>query len=188
MGKKLTPADWDAILLNRAYGMNNQKSALALETSTTSVSATLQAFDAVRDEDWTKCCNLIVSYDMGLEVYQWAAQKQGKTIPPIIAQSYEKWKEDRRKKNLEAVKAKEEAAKPAAQMGGTDTEIVLKELLKAQRKTNELLESLLDVVIPKYVGDLKDNVNLNCDVINQTVKGCEDRLEAVKLGLRKKGL
>lgn len=189
MGKKLTPETWEAIIMNRAFGMSNGKSAERLETSTTSVQPTLQAFDAVATEDWAKCCNLIVTYDLGIELFQWAAQKTEKTIPPVIAQSYEKWKEDRRRKNLAAIKQKEETeAKPAPPNGGDEMKIMMSQLLAAQRKTNELLESLLDVVIPKYVGDLKDNINVNCDVINQTAKSCEDKLEAIKLAFRKKGL
>lgn len=126
---------------------------------------------------------------LGIELFQWAAQKTEKTIPPVIAQSYEKWKEDRRRKNLAAIKQKEETeAKPAPPNGGDEMKIMMSQLLAAQRKTNELLESLLDVVIPKYVGDLKDNINVNCDVINQTAKSCEDKLEAIKLAFRKKGL
>ena len=46
----------------------------------------------------------------------------------------------------------------------------------------------MDVVIPKYVGDIKDNLNANFDVLNQSMKGCEDKLEAVKIALRKRGM
>ena len=65
---------------------------------------------------------------------------------------------------------------------------MLGQIKAALDKQNELLESLLDVVIPKYVGDLKDNINVNCDVLNQSAKSCDDKLEAIKLAFRKKGL
>ena len=120
MARKLEPANWEQIVLNRTFGMNNAKNADKAGVSTASVQATLGAFDAVKDEDWAKCCNIIVTYDCGLEVFQWAAQKTGKTVPPIIAQSYEKYKEDRRLKNLAEAKAKEQPPKEAtpAQNGG----------------------------------------------------------------------
>lgn len=65
---------------------------------------------------------------------------------------------------------------------------LLRLLVAEQRKTNELLESLIDVVIPKYVVDIKDNINANSDVLNHTGLECADKLEAMKLALRKRGL
>lgn len=119
MAKKLTAAEWDNILLNRAYGMSNAKSAEKLGLGGNTVNATLAAFDAVKDEDWTKCCHLIVTYKLTLDVFNWAAQKTGKTIPQVIPQAYEKYQEDQRKKNLADVKAKEAAAgNPPAPVGG----------------------------------------------------------------------
>lgn len=192
MARKLTSNDWDAILLNRAYGMSNTKSAEKLGIGSNSVNAALMAFDAVKEEDWAKCCNLIVTYSLGLEVFNWAAQKTGKSIPQIIPQAYEKYIDDKRKKNLAEIKAKEHVEKSAtAPDGGVDQDaikILMSQLVAEQKKTNELFESLLDVVIPKYVADLKDNINANSDVINQTTKNCADTLDALKLAVRKRGL
>ena len=46
----------------------------------------------------------------------------------------------------------------------------------------------MDVVIPKYVGDLKDNLNVNADVICERLKSCEDKLDDIKANTRKRGL
>lgn len=188
MSAKSTPEGWEAIVLNRAFGMSNTKSAEKLGISATSVGAYLQAFDAIKDEDWAKCCNLIVSYNIGIEFFNWAAQKQGKTVPPILLSAYEKYKDDRRKKNIEAAKAKENDKQTPAAQGGDELKILVSQLLAEQRKTRELLETLIDVVIPKYVIDLKENINVNCDVINKTNLESQEKLEAIKLGFRKKGL
>lgn len=190
MGKKLGPAEWEQIVMNRTYGMNNAKNAETVGVSTASITSTLAAFDAVKDQDWAKCCNIIVTYDTGIEVFNWAGQKTGRQIPPIIQQSYEKWREEKRRQNLDALKAKEEQEKKSEPVKPqTDkTALMLGQIKAALDKQNELLESLLDVVIPKYVGDLKDNINVNCDVLNQSAKSCDDKLEAIKLAFRKKGL
>lgn len=190
MGKKLGPAEWEQIVMNRVYGMSNAKNSEAVGVSTASITSTLAAFDAVKEQDWAKCCNIIVTYDTGIEVFNWAGQKTGRQIPPIIQQSYEKWREERRKQNLDALKTKEEQEKKPepAKADQDKAALMLARMTAAIEKQNELLESLLDVVIPKYVGDLKDNINVNCDVLNQTAKSCDDKLEAIKLAFRKKGL
>ena len=46
----------------------------------------------------------------------------------------------------------------------------------------------MDAVIPKYVGDLKDNVNANCDSLFNQIKDNGEKLEAVKINTRKRGL
>ena len=61
-------------------------------------------------------------------------------------------------------------------------------MLENMVKLNELMEQLMDVVIPKYVGDIKDNLNVNTDVICERLKSCEDKLEAIKANTRKRGL
>ena len=61
-------------------------------------------------------------------------------------------------------------------------------MLENMVKLNELMEQLMDVVIPKYVGDMKDNLNVNADVICERLKNCEDKLEAIKANTRKRGL
>ena len=61
-------------------------------------------------------------------------------------------------------------------------------VIAEQKKTNELLEQLFDVVIPKWTSDIKDNVNVNSDLQNQTLKRIEDKLEGIKINTRKRGL
>lgn len=61
-------------------------------------------------------------------------------------------------------------------------------MLEYMAKTNELLEQLMDVVIPKYCGDLKDNINANSDIICVRLKSCDDKLEGIKANTRKRGV
>ena len=60
-------------------------------------------------------------------------------------------------------------------------------LLEALAKQNELLEQLMDVVLPKYVCDIKDNLNANTDLISERLKNCESRLEKIAVNTRKRG-
>ena len=61
-------------------------------------------------------------------------------------------------------------------------------LLEELHKHNELMEQLMDVVIPKYIADLKDNLNINFDTVTQSLKRTEDTLEGIKINTRKRGL
>lgn len=46
----------------------------------------------------------------------------------------------------------------------------------------------MDIVMPKYCADLKDNFNANCDIISERLKSCEDKLVGIKVNVRKRGL
>lgn len=61
-------------------------------------------------------------------------------------------------------------------------------ILEELHQQNELLRDLLDVVIPKYVGDMKDNVNANCDAMSGILKDQGQQLEAIRCQMRKRGL
>lgn len=189
MGAKLGVTEWEKILLNRAYGLGTGANAQDVGVSGSTVNSVLAAFDAVKDRDWAKACNVITTYDTSLEVFQWAAKKTGTTLPVMVSQAYDRWLEERRKKRLGEVKQKEaNNAPPPSNQDEVNNVKALLMLLQAINKQNELLNDLMDVVIPKYVGDIKDNLNANFDVLNQSMKGCEDKLEAVKIALRKRGM
>lgn len=61
-------------------------------------------------------------------------------------------------------------------------------ILEELARQNELMEQLMDVVIPKYIADLKDNLNVNFDTVTQSLKRAEDTLEGIKINTRKRGL
>lgn len=61
-------------------------------------------------------------------------------------------------------------------------------ILEELHQQNESLNDLLDVVLPKYVSDLKDNLNANADVIGQDLRGCLEELKAIRCNTRKRGL
>ena len=111
-------------------------------------------------------------------------------LPEIVVKAYEDYKQKRRAekaaKMAEAQKAPEPVLPPASQ--DDNNRLFFIRMLENMVKLNELMEQLMDVVIPKYVGDMKDNLNVNADVICERLKSCEDKLEAIKANTRKRGL
>ena len=186
----LTPAEWEKIVINRAFGMSTEENAKAMELTRSGVRNVLNAFDCVKEQDWARACNLIVSRTMNIEVFKWSAEKCGVELPEIVVKAYEDYKAKRRAekaaKMAEAQKAPEPVLPPAQQ--DDNNRLFFIRMLENMVKLNELMEQLMDVVIPKYVGDMKDNLNVNADVICERLKSCEDKLEAIKANTRKRGL
>ena len=76
-----------------------------------------------------------------------------------------------------------EPEKPATE--GKNESVYFCRLLEEIQRQNELLEQLIDVVIPKYVSDVKDNLNANFDAQTAEIK---KGLDAVAANTRKRGL
>ena len=91
-------------------------------------------------------------------------------------------------KKAEEEKSVEAPAAPAVEDHWKEEKLLLGQIAAALTAQNELLTQLIDTVLPRYVGDLKDNVNVNADLLAQRAKGCEDKIEAIKLALRKRGM
>lgn len=92
----LTPAEWEKIIINRAFGMSTEENAKAMELTRNGVRNVLNAFDCVKEQDWARACNLIVSRSMNIEVFKWSAEKCGVELPEIVVKAYEDYKEKRR--------------------------------------------------------------------------------------------
>lgn len=188
---KLTLVEWEQIIINRAFGMGTVANAKAVGLTRQAVGNVLDAFDSVKEQDWAKACNMIVTRYMTLEVFKWSAEKCGIELPEVVVKAYDDYIEKRRAENAQkkaaaASKAPEPAPSPAPQE--ENNRLFFIKMLEHMAKMNELLEQFMDVVIPKYVGDLKDNANANADVICERLKSCEDKLEAIKANTRKRGL
>ena len=182
---KMTAIDWDQMLLRRAYGMGVNATARDLGISQSVVSNAFAAFDAVKAADWDKCYQLITAGRQNIELFKWAAEKTGAKLPKSLFDAYdERIAADRARTTKAAT-----PVMPETDTVSTENERVFTlKMLELLAKTNELLEPLMDVVMPKYCGDLKDNVNANCDIICERLKNCEDKLEGIKANTRKRGL
>lgn len=187
---KLTPVEWEQIIINRAFGMGTVANAKAVGLTRQAVGNVLDAFDSVKEKDWAKACNMIVTRYMTLEVFKWSAEKLGIELPEVVVKAYDDYKEQRRAEYTKKKAADSEAPDPVPSPAPQDenNRLFFIKMLEHMAKMNELLEQFMDVVIPKYVGDLKDNANANADVICERLKSCEDKLEAIKANTRKRGL
>ena len=108
---KLTPAEWEQIILNNAYGMSYEANAAAIGISPTAVRKAVDAFDAVKAEDWARACNLIVGQSMSLDIFKWAAEKFNKPIPESLEVAYNKrTAEFNASRQMQRAAAKESAA------------------------------------------------------------------------------
>lgn len=184
MARKLNAEDWQKIVLGRTYGKTYKEIAESVGITDGAVNTVLAAFDTVKAQDWAKCCHLIVSRNMTIEVFKWAAEQCGVELPETVLNAYDAYQARRRETRSKSL-APDRPSEPPQQ--GNEGVYFIR-ILEQLNKTTELLETLLDVVIPKYVGDMKDNINANTDVLCERVKGCETTLESVKVQLRKKGL
>ena len=201
---------YEKIVTDRlVFGVPISKIAKEVERNTTSVRCVVDAFQGVRDDNWERCAFLIDKEKIPLSVFNWAAEKLGKQLPQALETVYDERKARHREyKAQRQMCQKNESAPelttPAIELAATpehsqmpqpiesekkgSLDLYFIKLLEAVNRQNELLEQLYDVVIPKWTGDIKDNINCNSDVISQSLKRIDDKLEAIKINVRKRGL
>lgn len=202
-GKPLNAELYEKIVTDRlVYGVPVSQIAKEIDRNSTSVTCVVGAFECVRDRNWERAAAMIVNYKIPVSPFYWAGEKLGVEIPPSLEEVYEKRKKD---KAMEKAQRRQRAETPKAPPAPVpelepipeqkpepkkedNTGLYLIKLLEAVNRQNELLEQLYDVVIPKWVGDMKDNVNCNSDVLSQSLKRFDDKLEAIKINVRKRGL
>ena len=198
-GKPLNAEMYEKIITDRlVFGVPAVKIAQDIERNASTVTCIVSAFESVRAEDWDKCKQIIDCYKAPLALFTWSANKLGKEVPQSLEAVYEERKAKKREydsqkrqqigQQVPAQESAPEAESQPKQKAEDNTGIYFIKLLEAVNKQNELLEQLYDVGIPKWTGDLKDNLNVNSDMVNQSLKRIDDKLEAIKINVRKRGL
>lgn len=194
MGKRMTTEQMEKILsVHFLEGKNLTETGAACAVSSSSAAAVVTAFKQVRAEDYeTLAKNIAANGNYTRPVVEFAFAKTGKKIPEIIDTAFDirdaKTKErDRAKKNPTP-----EPEKPIIQPKITDEQanetVFFTRVLQEMMRLNENLEQFMDVVIPKYCGDMKDCINANMDSLHNEVKACEQRLEKIQYNSRKSGM
>ena len=183
MPRKFNADTYERIITERlVFGKSSKAIADELGAGRSSVDAIVYGFNAVKAGDWDKVCGMIESNACAFSYIQWAAQKCGTEIPDMVVQA----QENRYKPKQDPPPA--QAPAPAAAPDHWEEEkLLLQTLIGAVKQQNELLEQLYDVVLPKWVGDIKDNVNINSDQQTQALKRIEGLVEAVKINTRRRG-
>lgn len=88
---------------------------------------------------------------------------------------------------VEAAPSPQGEGKAPAEPKGNDALYFIR-ILEELHEQNQLLRDLLDVVIPKWAGDLKDNQNANSDVLAGLLREQGQALDAIRCNTRKRGL
>jgi len=202
-GKLMTREDYEKIVTERlVYGKPATKIAEELGRKDTVVFNVLNAFNITKEQDWPRAIATLTNQNFPLSVFTWAGEKLGIDLPPTLEVAYNNRLAHARKAQAErenAAKAENTVAQqrdvmPAAQPEPPkpekpdNTALYLLRLLEAINQQNELLSQLMDAVIPKYVADMKDNINANCDCLFNQIKDNGETLEAIKINSRKRGL
>ncbi|MBQ9662224.1 MAG: hypothetical protein IJV40_03615 [Oscillospiraceae bacterium] len=187
---RMGPDTWDEILQHRAYGLTAAESAEKLGVSEATINTTRSVFDAVRKRDWM-AAEKLAARRLSFGIFEWASKKTGNELPPNLKTINEESRAESNIKRKLGSAQEEKTEKPAPVVipdHWEEEKLLLGQILHELRQHNELMEQLYDVVFPKWSGDVKDNVNINCDLIGQSLKRIEDKVEAIKINARRKGM
>ena len=204
MGGKLMNAEkYEKIVTDRlVFGKPAKQIAAELEIGESAVFSTLSVFNIVKEQDWNHALAMLTNQNIRIGLFEWASERLGIELPQSLTAAYNQRlakmaqlnREKRAKQKADEAPAptvepeEEPKPEPPKPEKPDNTSLYLLKMLEAINQQNELLSQLMDAVIPKYVGDLKDNVNANCDSLFNQIKDNGEKLEAVKINTRKRGL
>lgn len=124
----------------------------------TTVLNVIRSFEAVKTDNWDECIRL---YSVGVSAsnIQWAAKWLSKELPENVANALT----DSRKRDVP----------PPATSSEKNENVYLIRVLEELAKHNELMQQLIDVVIPKYTEDLRNatmkNAVILCNKFQHTI-------------------
>lgn len=197
--KKLDESNYEKIITNHAFGMKTSQISEVCGFGDDTVKRVIRAFEIVKNQNWEDALQYAKT-GYSIRYLEWAAKRMMVELPENVIFAYElkmadtaaAQRERERNKKLKEPEEKEEEQpeeqieeKPVPQKQNEN--LYLCKVLEALAKTNELLEQFMDVVIPKHMIDLKDNINANSDIIAERIKNCEDKIEKVVYNTRKRG-
>lgn len=177
-------------------GKGTQEAAMALGTSSSTVSAVTRSFLDLRDGKYDELARrLPTDASATRPIVEYCAARLGKPLPAEVDDAL----------NVRAAKIRERLGsgkhpeppkpEPAAptiddkvSTNANNEKVFFCRLLEEITRLNNGLEDLISVVIPKYTGDLKECINTNTDLITQRLAACEKRLEKIEYQTRKRGM
>lgn len=200
MGKRrsLRDVEYVRISAGHSFGKSNIDIAQELGISVDSVGNTIKAIEAVKSQNWEECCRLLTVRCQGIEAFNWAAEQARVELPESVVNAYESQRAKQRLKYA-AEKAEQKkkaepqpepkpqpAPKPQPEPKPSNDVVYFIRILEELSKQNKLLTDLLDVVIPKYVEVLRNDINANADISQKQLEHCESMLDAIKSQHRKR--
>lgn len=185
MGYFMKDNDYETIVTGRLV-LSKTPEAIAQEIGcgVTSVNNTLTIFNAVKEGDWNRCVALVENQTLPIAPFIWSAKKLGLELPAAVTDAYEM-------RSKRKAKAKEQTTEEKPQAVQTteakNDALFFAKILEALNKQNELLEQLLDTVLPHWFNDLKDDINANTDVVCERIRSVEKIAETIKQNTRRRG-
>lgn len=187
---RLLPEDWEKIMLHHVFGKPNTEIAEMIGVSDQVVSKTIKVFDLVKAEEWDKLCEVHRVNNLNMNLTGWCLEKTGKEMPAEIKDRLEEISKEWRMKDAvrqgRATPEQQPKEEPAA--NNPNDSLFMIKILERLAKLEEEHEQLMDVVIPKYFNDLKDNINANTDVTCERLKEIALILEKIAKNTRPRGM
>lgn len=193
MGKRLTTDQMERVLSARLLeGKSATETAKRLGVSVGIVSAITRTFEAVKDDDIGGLARRLETDSSATRpIVEFCFAKLGLQVPQPVEEALAIRAQHIRERLCPKPTAPE-PKKPIIQPEITEEQanetVFFTRILQEMMRLNENLEQLMDVVIPKYCGDMKDCINANMDSLHNEVKTCEQRLEKIQYNSRKSGM
>lgn len=185
--KPTTEEEFDKVLLHYSFGYDPKQMATKFDLNVGTCQRICKAYEIVKAKDW-KEAEQYIKYGYAFKFLDWAATKMGVEIPKELSDMSSELNRMKNEAQRGRYASEKEAPEPVKEPTAVQNEnLYLCKVLEALAKQNELLEQLMDVVIPKYAVDLKDNVNVNIDLVTQRLRSCEEKLEKISFNTRKRG-
>ena len=162
-----------------------------LDVSSSSVNLIVRVFTAVSSQDWDLLKKLILNSNAGLPTVMWAQNRIGVSVPKEILDLWQSSITDIREKRItldpepDPVPQPATAPEPAPQ--DVNALVLCEKLIKAQDAILATLGDILDG-LKVLASDIKDNNNVNTDLICQKLNQTTELLNGIKANTRKKGL
>lgn len=155
------------------------------------VSYILRAERHVLSQDWDEAARCLKDGGSNPKYYEFFCDRYEVAMPDYLRDVYLEGK----KKYRDAEKAKQDEDQLAMEDAHSDQDaatqnedLYLLKILEALTRQGDLLEQIMEVVLPKCAIDIKDNINNNADLVCERIKNCEKQLEKISCNTRKRGL
>lgn len=187
---RLMPEDWELIILNYAFGKSTEDIAQIVGVTDKNIQRVIRTFETVKSKDWEKVAELVRINNVSVSFIQWAAEKTGDKVPEETMAKIELYRNqfNEAAKQMAATQKKTVGGDLQQKAIGDNEKIFIAEVLKNLRANTEYWETFMDVVMPKYANDLKDNFNVNFDLLSQRIANIEKNIETIAHNTRKRGM
>lgn len=203
MGKKIKEADFERIVTQFfVFSLKKTQIAAELGLSDTAVGCVVNTFQLVKKGNVDAIIANVRAGTSYPSCIYWAARKLGIDMPhEQIDEAYQyrldlvrERKMMRAEKNQISIEKTEEPPKeepveraPEMRIEQHNESLFLDTLYDAITEQNALLTRLIETVLPSCISDIKDNINVNCDILAERLAKCEQYLDNIRFNTRKRG-